>query len=56
LETKVDLGMIFGPKTDDVTGGWGNLLNEMGMFHNLYSSRNSIGAIKLRIVRYLTHG
>jgi hypothetical protein len=36
---------IFGPKRDEVTGGWRKLHNEL---HNLYSSPNIIRMIKSR--------
>jgi hypothetical protein len=35
---------IFGPKRDEVTGGWGKLHNEE--LHNLYSSPSIIRMIK----------
>jgi hypothetical protein len=35
---------IFGPKRDEVTGGWRKLRNEE--LHNLYSSTDIIRAIK----------
>jgi hypothetical protein len=38
------LRRIFGPKRDEVTGGWGKLHNEE--FHNLYSSPSIIRMIK----------
>jgi hypothetical protein len=41
---------IFGPKSDEVTGGWGKLYNEE--FHNLYSSSDTIGAIRSRRMRW----
>jgi hypothetical protein len=37
---------IFGPRRDEVTGGWRKLLNEE--FHNLYSSPSIIRMIKSR--------
>jgi hypothetical protein len=40
------LRMIFGPKRDDVTGGWRKLHNEE--LHNLYSSPSIIRIIKSR--------
>jgi hypothetical protein len=44
------LRRIFGPKTDEGTGGWGKLhLEEL---HNLYSSPNIIGMIKSRRMRW----
>jgi hypothetical protein len=38
------LRRIFGPKRDEVTGGWRELHNEE--LHNLYSSPNIIKMIK----------
>jgi hypothetical protein len=38
------LRRIFGPKRDDVTGGWRKLHNEE--LHGLYSSPNNIKMIK----------
>jgi hypothetical protein len=40
------LRRIFGPKWDDIIGGWRKLHNED--FHNLYSSRNIIRMTKSR--------
>jgi hypothetical protein len=40
---------IFGPKRDEVTGGWRKLHNEE--FHNLYSSPSIIRMIKSRMMR-----
>jgi hypothetical protein len=40
------LRRIFGPKRDKVTGEWRKLNNEE--FHDLYSSPNIVGVIKLR--------
>jgi hypothetical protein len=40
---------IFGPKRDEVTGGWRKLHNEK--LHNLYSSPNIIRMIKSRRMR-----
>jgi hypothetical protein len=45
LENRV-LRRIFGPKGDEVTGGWGKLHNEN--FHNLYSSSSIIKVTKSR--------
>jgi hypothetical protein len=42
---------IFGPKRDEVTGGWRKLLNEE--LHNLYSSPSIIRMIKLRRMRWV---
>jgi hypothetical protein len=41
------LRRIFGPKRDEVTGGWRKMHNEE--LHNLYSSRNIIKMIKSRM-------
>jgi hypothetical protein len=43
------LRRIFGPKRDEVKGGWRKLHNEE--LHNLYSSPTIIGMIKSRKVR-----
>jgi hypothetical protein len=40
---------IFGPKRDEVTGGWRKLHNEE--LHNLYSSPNIITMVKSRRMR-----
>jgi hypothetical protein len=40
------LGRIFGPKRDEVTGGWRKLNNKE--FHNLYSSSSIIRIIESR--------
>jgi hypothetical protein len=37
------LKRIFGPRRDEVTGGWKKLIN--GGFHNFFSSPNIIRAI-----------
>jgi hypothetical protein len=47
------LRRIFGPKRDEVTGGWKKLHNEE--FHNLYSSPCIIGMIKSRRLRFGGH-
>jgi hypothetical protein len=44
---------IFGPKRDEVTGGWRKLHNE-GL-HNLYSSPSIIRIIKSRRMRWMGH-
>jgi hypothetical protein len=44
---------IFGPKRDEVTGGWRNLHNEE--LHNLYSSPSIIRMIKSRRMRWARH-
>jgi hypothetical protein len=43
------LRRIFGPKRDEVTGGWRKLHNEE--LHNLYSSPSIIRMIKSRRMR-----
>jgi hypothetical protein len=43
------LRRIFGPKGDEVTGGWRKLHNEE--LHNLYSSSSIIRMIKSRMIR-----
>jgi hypothetical protein len=48
LENRV-LRRIFGPKRDEVTGGWRKLHNEE--IHNLYPSQSIIRIIKLRRMR-----
>jgi hypothetical protein len=47
------LRKIFGPKRDEVTGGWRKLHNEE--LHNLYSSPNIIRMIKSRRMRWAGH-
>jgi hypothetical protein len=47
------LRRIFGPKRDEMKGGWRKLHNE-GL-HNLYSSPNIIRLIKLRRMRWSGH-
>jgi hypothetical protein len=47
------LRRIFGPKRDNVTGGWRNLHNEE--VHNLYSSQNIIRMIKVRRMSLAGH-
>jgi hypothetical protein len=42
---------IFGPKMDEVTGGWRKLHNEE--LHDLYSSTSIIKIIKSRIMRWV---
>jgi hypothetical protein len=44
---------IFGPKRDEVTGGWRKLHNEE--LHNLYSSPNIIRIIKSMTIRWTRH-
>jgi hypothetical protein len=47
------LRRIFGPKRDEVTGGWKELHNEK--LHNLYFSPNIIRIIKSRRMRFSGH-
>jgi hypothetical protein len=47
------LRRIFGPKRDEVTGGWRKLHNEE--LHNLYSSTNIIRMIKSRRMKWAGH-
>jgi hypothetical protein len=44
------LRRIFGPKREEVAGGWKRLQNEA--LHNLYSSQNIIRVIKPRQMRW----
>jgi hypothetical protein len=47
------LRRIFGPKRDEVAGGWRKLRNEE--LHNLYSSPSIIRMIKSRRMRWTGH-
>jgi hypothetical protein len=47
------LRRIFGPRRDEVTGGWSKLRNEE--LHNLYSSPSIIRIIKSRRMRWAGH-
>jgi hypothetical protein len=47
------LRRIFGPKRDEVMGGWRKLHNEE--FQNLYSSPSIIRMIKPRRIRWAGH-
>jgi hypothetical protein len=47
------LRRLFGPKRDEVTGGWRKLHNEE--LHRLYSSPSIIRMIKLRRMRWTGH-
>jgi hypothetical protein len=47
------LRRIFGPKRDEVTGGWGKLHNEE--LCNLYSSPSIIRMMKSRRMRWERH-
>jgi hypothetical protein len=44
------LRRTFGPKRDEVTGGWRKLHNDK--LHNLYSSSNIIRQIKSRRIKW----
>jgi hypothetical protein len=46
------LRRIFGPKRDEVTGGWRKLHDE---FHNLFSLPNIIRMIKLKRMGWVKH-
>jgi hypothetical protein len=47
------LRRIFGPRRDEVTGGWRKLHNEE--LHNLYSSPSIIRIIKSRRMRWVRY-
>jgi hypothetical protein len=47
------LRRIFGPKRDEVTGGWRKLQNEE--LHGLYSSPSNIRVLKARRMRWAGH-
>jgi hypothetical protein len=47
------LKRIFGPKREEVAGGWRRLHNEE--LHNLYTSPNVIMVIKSRRMRWAGH-
>jgi hypothetical protein len=47
------LKRIFGPKRDEVIGGWRKLHNEE--LHNLYSSPNVIRLVNSRRMRWAVH-
>jgi hypothetical protein len=47
------LRRIFGPKRDEVMGGWRKMHDEQ--LHNLYSSPSTIGATMLRRKRWSGH-
>jgi hypothetical protein len=47
------LRRIFGPKRDEVTGGWRKLHNEE--LHGLYSSSSITSVIKARRMRWARH-
>jgi hypothetical protein len=46
-----ELRRIFGPKREEVAGGWRRLHNEE--LHNLYGSLNTVRAIKSRRMRWV---
>jgi hypothetical protein len=46
-----ELRKIFGPKREEVAGGWRRLHNEE--LHNLYASPNIIRVIKSRRMRWV---
>jgi hypothetical protein len=52
FESRV-LRMIFGPRTDEVTGEWRKLHNEE--LHDLYSSSSIIRIMKARRMRWAGH-
>jgi hypothetical protein len=52
FENKV-LRRIFGPKGEEVAGGWRRLHNED--LHNLYDLRNIVTMIKSRKMRWMGH-
>jgi hypothetical protein len=52
VENRV-LRRIFGPKREEVAGGWIRLYNEE--LHNLYASRNIFRLIKSRKMRWARH-
>jgi hypothetical protein len=47
------LRRIFGPKGDEVTGGWRNVQNEE--LHRLYSSPSIIRMMKSRRIKWAGH-
>jgi hypothetical protein len=47
------LRRIFGPKRDEVTGGWRKLHNEE--LHGLYTSPSIVRVIKARMMRWARH-
>jgi hypothetical protein len=52
FENKV-LRRIFGPKRDEVTGGWRKLHN--GELHDLYSSQSTSRLMMARRIRWAGH-
>ena len=47
------LRRVFGPKIDEVTGGWRKLLNKE--LSDLYSLTNIVRVVKSRILRWTGH-
>jgi hypothetical protein len=47
------LKRVFGPKRDEILGGWRKLLNEE--LHNLYSSPSIIRVMKSRRIGWTGH-
>jgi hypothetical protein len=47
------LRRIFGPKREEMTGGWRRLHREV--LHNLYASPNIIRAIQSKRMRWVMH-
>jgi hypothetical protein len=52
VENRV-LRRIFGPKRDEVAGGWRKLLN--GEVHNFYSSPSIIRTVRSRMMKLVGH-
>jgi hypothetical protein len=52
MENRV-MRRIFGPKRDEVVGGWKRLHNEK--LHNLYASPNILRVVKSRRMRWVGH-
>jgi hypothetical protein len=48
------LRRIFGPKREEVAGGWKRLRNEE--LHNLYASTNIVRVMKSRTMKWPGHG
>jgi hypothetical protein len=48
VKTELSLRRVFGPKREEVVGGWRRL-------HNLHASLNIIRAVKSRITRLMEH-
>jgi hypothetical protein len=49
---KRELRRIFGPKSEEVAGGWRRLHNEL---HNLYASLSNVKTTKSRRIRWTRH-